>query len=280
MSQARDRANALEKQAVGLEAEKLAREPLQGGRRRNARPKRWLNQDNLPAARQGFLDAAQRYSDAVRIAQGQRELRTQADQAKAAMLASKQGARPDSTDYGSAAEQERQASQFYDRLAFKESIAAFRAAGDLYGRAAVAPQKPPPRHPPPPTTTMPPVARTGSVLVRSNVAGAAVSVGGVSFEARREGNEVPLPVGTYPVRARLSGYKEWSGQVEIVQDRRSEVQISLEPLPLPAPPKPPPPPSAPACAALADQCRPLSNISSRSRWGSAPGPPKRVPAAR
>ena len=236
VNQARNRANALEQQAVGLEADKLAREPFQSARAREREADGLATQENFPAARQAFLDAAQRYSEAVRVAQTQRELRTQADQAKATMVTAKQAARPDSADYGSASAQERQGGQLYDRQAFKESGDAFRAAGDLYARAV--PQKaPPPLAPPaapqkPPPPPAPPAVRTGSVLVRSNVPGAAVSVGDVNFVSAKEGNEVrSLPVGTYQVRARLSGYKEWFGQVEVVQDRRAEIQISLDPLP-------------------------------------------------
>lgn len=81
------------------------------------------------------------------------------------------------------------------------------------------------------------------MLVTSNVPGAAVSVGEVTFETRTDAaTEVrSLPVGKYQVRARLSGYKEWTGQVEIVQDGRSEVQISMEPLSPPPPPRAEPP---------------------------------------
>ncbi|MGH7332150.1 MAG: PEGA domain-containing protein [Candidatus Rokuibacteriota bacterium] len=230
VNQARNRANTVERQAAGLEAERLAREPFQAGRSKEREAEGLATQENFPAARQAFLDAAQRYSDALSVAQAQRELRTKADQVKTSMLAAKQSARSDSADYGSAAAQERQAGQLYERLAFKESTDAFRAASDLYTKAAVAPQRPPPPPSPPPAA-----ARTGSVLVRSNVAGAAVSVGDVSFEIRKDGAEVrSLPVGTYQVRARLNGYKDWFGQVEVVQDRRSEVQISMEPLPAPA----------------------------------------------
>jgi Protein kinase domain len=234
VNQARNRANALEQQAAGLDAERLAREPFQAARAKEREAEALASQENFPAARQGFLDAAQRYSDSVRVAQTQRELRIQADQAKANMLTARQSARQDSADYGAGATQERQASQLYDRLAFKESADAFRAAGDLYAKAV--PQKPPP---PPPA----PVARTGSVLVTSNVPGAAVSVGEVTFETRTDAaTEVrSLPVGKYQVRARLSGSKEWTGQVEIVQDGRSEVQISMEPLSPPPPPRAEPP---------------------------------------
>jgi hypothetical protein len=203
-----------------------------------------LAQENFPAARKAFEDAAQRYSEAVNLAQAQRDLRGQADQAKAAMLTAKQGARSDNPEYASAAAQERQAGQFYDRLAFKESTDAFRAAGDLYARAV--PPKPAPAPPPAPEPRPAPVARTGSVLVTSNVPGAEVKIGEFSFQTQAVPVEVgSLSVGKYPVRARLDGYKEWTGEVEVVQGRRSALTISLEALPPPPKPAPVPAPARP-----------------------------------
>jgi len=66
----------------------------------------------------------------------------------------------------------------------------------------------------------------GGLVVRTVPAGADVSVGAVAFE-KSPFTLNQLKVGKYPIRARLEGYEDWSGEIVVKPDEFSEPVITL-----------------------------------------------------
>ncbi len=69
-------------------------------------------------------------------------------------------------------------------------------------------------------------AARGGILVRTNPAGAEVRVGAIALD------KSPLTLkeqklGKYPVRVRLDGYEEWTGEVEVKENEFAELNIEL-----------------------------------------------------
>jgi hypothetical protein len=125
-------------QALRIGAERLAREPFEAGRTREAEATALEGQQQWPAALQAYQDAAQRYGEAVSRAQVARPAKIEAEQARARMQAEKQRARADSPDYPAAAAEEKMGDSRYDTSQFKEAAGHFRSAQGLYARAAGA----------------------------------------------------------------------------------------------------------------------------------------------
>jgi serine/threonine-protein kinase len=70
---------------------------------------------------------------------------------------------------------------------------------------------------------------TGSVLISANVAGAEVVIGDQKITSRAQGVEVgSLRPGRYVVKATQDGYKDWTGQVDVVAGNRAQLAIFLE----------------------------------------------------
>ncbi len=66
----------------------------------------------------------------------------------------------------------------------------------------------------------------GGIVIRTNPAGAEVRVGAVALE------KSPLTLkdqrlGTYPVRIRLDGHEEWSGEVEVRENEFADLEVAL-----------------------------------------------------
>jgi hypothetical protein len=125
-------------QALRIGADRLAREPFEAGRAREAEGASLEGQQQLAAALQAYQDASQRYGAAVSRAQVARPAKLEAEQARARMQAEKQRARADSPDYTAAAAEERLGDTRYESAAFKEAAGHFRSALGLYARAAGA----------------------------------------------------------------------------------------------------------------------------------------------
>jgi predicted Ser/Thr protein kinase len=136
VEQARSRLIANREQALKTEADSLAKDLFEAAHAKEAEGERLASAQNLTAARQTYQDAADRYEQAARRARPLREARTQADQARTRMLAEKQRARSDASDFGAAVAQEKQGDAMYQRLAFKEAADSFRSAADLFAKAA------------------------------------------------------------------------------------------------------------------------------------------------
>ena len=69
-------------------------------------------------------------------------------------------------------------------------------------------------------------AARGSIVVRTNPSGAEVRVGAIALE------KSPLTLkdqklGKYPVRARLDGYEEWTGEVEVKENDFADLDVVL-----------------------------------------------------
>ncbi len=66
----------------------------------------------------------------------------------------------------------------------------------------------------------------GGIVVRTNPAGAEVRVGAIALE------KSPLTMkeqklGKYPVRVRMDGYEEWSGEVEVKENEFTDLNVTL-----------------------------------------------------
>jgi serine/threonine protein kinase len=69
-------------------------------------------------------------------------------------------------------------------------------------------------------------AARGGIVVRTNPAGAEVRVGAIALE------KSPLTLkeqklGRYPVRIRMEGYEEWSGEVEVKENEFADLDVKL-----------------------------------------------------
>src|SRR5262249_25174394 len=131
-------------QALRSGADRLAKEPFDVARAKEAEAAGLEGQQQLAAAAQVYQDAAQRYGEAVSRARVVRVAQSEADQARTRMLADKQRARPDAGDFRAGVEEEQKGDARYEAGAFKEATGHFRAARGLYARApGPAPDTPP-----------------------------------------------------------------------------------------------------------------------------------------
>ena len=147
---ARDR--AIKAEAVALSSAALPRAEAA-----QAEGERLLAAGNLAAATQAYQEAAGRYGEAEQQAQVKREQRTEADTARAGMVAAKQRASTNAAEFPRAVDLERQGNSAYTQLAFADATTSFRAAGELFAKALPPPVAPPPVAPPaPPTPPAPP----------------------------------------------------------------------------------------------------------------------------
>ena len=104
---------------------------------------------NFAAATPAYQDAAERYMEAAGRAQMVNEAKTQADSARARMLAEKQRAYQGAPEFSVAAAEERQANASYERLAFRDAAEKFRAAEMHYASATKPGPAPTPKQDPP-----------------------------------------------------------------------------------------------------------------------------------
>jgi predicted Ser/Thr protein kinase len=130
--------------AVKAEAPRLAKEAFDGAQAKHTEADRLAGQ-NMAASAQAYQDAAGRYADAVRVAEGRSAERSLAEAARAKMLAEKQRARQDAPAYSEAGAQERRGQQAFERLGFTEATRSFNAATELYAKTGVAPAPEPPK---------------------------------------------------------------------------------------------------------------------------------------
>jgi hypothetical protein len=143
----RTRALANRDQAVKGGAEALAKDVFASATARESEGDRLAGAQDMVAARQAYQDAADRYLEAGRRAKILQDARTAADQARARMAAEKERARPDAAEWSAAIAQERQGTQHYQRLAFREAGESFASAAELFVKAARPPERPPERRP-------------------------------------------------------------------------------------------------------------------------------------
>jgi serine/threonine protein kinase len=125
---ARDRAGKAEAGALAVDVMSRAQAAQSEGERLSTA-------GHLKAATQAYQEAANRYGEAERIAQGKREQRGAADSARGQMATAKQRASTEAPDYARGLEAERQAGAMYAQGSFTEAATSFRAATDLYANA-------------------------------------------------------------------------------------------------------------------------------------------------
>jgi len=125
---ARDRAGKAEAGALAVDVMSRAQAAQSEGERLSTA-------GDLKAATQNYQEAASRYGDAERIAQGKREQRGAADSARGQMATAKQRASTEAPDYARGLEAERQAGAMYTQGSFTEAATSFRSAADLYAKA-------------------------------------------------------------------------------------------------------------------------------------------------
>jgi hypothetical protein len=139
MDRARTELAASRQAALDSEAERLARFVFNAARVRETEADRLGDQQHFMAATATYRDAASRYNEARRLAQIRRNARSEADQARAAMLTVKQRARQDARDFGAAVLEEQQATSLYDARDFAEATRHFQAAGALFAKTTASP---------------------------------------------------------------------------------------------------------------------------------------------
>ncbi len=72
----------------------------------------------------------------------------------------------------------------------------------------------------------------GQVRLTANVTGARFELAGRSFETR-QGTELAIaqvPAGVHHITARLEGYRDWKGRLEVERDKTVDLNIVMEPL--------------------------------------------------
>jgi tetratricopeptide (TPR) repeat protein len=149
-SEMRVRALADRDQAVKAGAEMLAKDLFASATARESEGDRLAGAQDIVAARQAYQDAAERYLEAGRRAKILQDAKVGADQARARMAAEKERAQPDAAEWNAATAQERQGTQQYQRLAFREAGESFANATALFAKAAARPpERPPERRPTP-----------------------------------------------------------------------------------------------------------------------------------
>jgi hypothetical protein len=131
-------ATGARERALRTGADRLARELYESARARETEAASLEGQQQFAAARQAYQDAAQRFGEALSRAQVARVAKSEADQARARMLADKQKARSDAADFRAAVAEEQQGDASYERTAFSEATGHFRNAQALFARAGSA----------------------------------------------------------------------------------------------------------------------------------------------
>ncbi len=145
----RSKALADRDQAVKAGAEVVAKELFAAAAAKEGEGERLAAGQNLVAATQAYRGAAEGYTEATRRAKVVQEAKAGADQARARMAAEKQRARQEASEFGAGVAQERQGTQAYERLAFKEASESFAAATALFAKAAARPPERAPQRPAP-----------------------------------------------------------------------------------------------------------------------------------
>jgi serine/threonine protein kinase len=158
VEQSRDRASARRQEALGLEAERLAKDVLDRAHAKQAEADQLVTSQSFAAAAQAYQDAATLYVEATARAQAMRQARSQADGARDRMLAEKQKADQSSSAFGTAVGEERQGQAAYERLAYGQATEKFKAAEALFARATARPA-PPAKADPPAAPQAPPQAQ-------------------------------------------------------------------------------------------------------------------------
>ena len=146
--------------AINADAPALAGPALASADEKAGEAKRLVSAGRPGDALNAYRVAVDAYGEATRLAERNRAERTQADEARQALRAAKQRARPDHPEFITALERERQGEDLYGRLAFRDAGTSFAAATDLLARGAVVvepePAKPPATAPAAQTPTPPP----------------------------------------------------------------------------------------------------------------------------
>ena len=132
---ARDRASKADATALAVEV-------MSRGQAAQAEGERLSTAGDVKAATQAYQEATNRYGEAERLAQVKREQRTAADAARAQMVAAKQRASTDAPDFARAVETEKEGGTMYTRTSFTEATASFRAATELFAKAAPPAERP------------------------------------------------------------------------------------------------------------------------------------------
>ena len=143
VDESRGKALARRDDAVKVEADRLAKDMFEAGNSKVTEGDGLAAQQSFGPAAQAYQDAESRYAEAGRRSRVVAEARGAADQARVRMAAEKQRARQDAPEFVAAAALERQASQHYQRAAFKEASDSFAAATELFAKAAARPPERP-----------------------------------------------------------------------------------------------------------------------------------------
>jgi predicted Ser/Thr protein kinase len=144
-----ERARALIRrtQASAVEASRFAKDLFDAGEAKLTAGDGQARSQDFTAAKSAYQDAADRYMEAEHRAKSVHDAKTQADSAKARMLAEKERANQSAPEFLAAVFEERQANSLYDRLAYKDAAEKFRAAETLFAKASSRPAPPPPPAP-------------------------------------------------------------------------------------------------------------------------------------
>ena len=145
----RAKAHADRDQAAKAGADVLAKDLFAAATAKEGEGERLAAGQNLVAATQAYRSAAEGFTEATRRAKAAQEAKAGADQARARMTAEKQRARQEASEFNAGVAQERQGTQSYERLAFKEASESFAAATALFAKAAARPPERPPERPRP-----------------------------------------------------------------------------------------------------------------------------------
>jgi len=125
-------------EAVRVEANRLAKDVFDAAQAKQAEAERMVSRRNYAAASVAFQDATARYMEATRRTQVVRE-KSQAESARARMLAAKQLADPAAADFASGLTEEKQGNGLYERVAYREAAERFRSAETFFTRAVSRP---------------------------------------------------------------------------------------------------------------------------------------------
>ena len=154
--QSRSKTVTRREDAVKAEADRLAKPLFDAAQAKQTEADGLAGRQDFPAANQAYQDAADRYMEAAMRAQTVRDLRAQADGARAQMLAQKERARQDSANFSAALSEERRGAALYDQLNFKDAAEKFRTAERLFTLATIPVSPPPPSPPSRPERLRPP----------------------------------------------------------------------------------------------------------------------------
>lgn len=72
---------------------------------------------------------------------------------------------------------------------------------------------------------------TGSILFNSNPEGASIYIGGLSQNVNTPCEVVDIPIGEYIYELKMEGYVTMVGNVTVLQDQITEVNVDLIPVP-------------------------------------------------